>query len=47
MEVYFYIVVGGYICWRFCIIGFLLVCPCIIVILSHMRNVKGGVLLHR
>jgi len=41
--VYFYIVVGGCICWRFCIIGSLLVCSCII---NHMWNVKGCVLLH-
>jgi hypothetical protein len=40
------LLVNVYVRW-FCIIESLLVCPCIIVILSHMRNVKGGVLLHR
>jgi len=38
--------VNTYVRW-FCIVESLLVCSCIIVILSHMWNVKGSVLLHR
>ena len=38
--------VNTYVRW-FCIVESLLVCPCIIVMLSHMWNVKRGVLLHR